>query len=218
MRFGKRKRAAVFVSLAVFGMLGISATASADTGTDGFQILHAKTNDSAHTCTVIGSDNKYPVDQAVVCADILTGPYGDGEFEAYGQVEAYCQADWPTGPTVEQCAQINVAGNKSVLANALDGRNWISANHCGHQYGACTSERWKITTGLYSYDVYTPGCSSSPGSENDVWMVAAGGSSPYDTSSPLAIELPNSDQWTYLGTGNTNDGTGLSTGHYYICD
>jgi hypothetical protein len=49
-------------------------------------------------------------------------------------------------------------------------------------------------------------------------MIAAGGSSPYDSSSPVAIELPNSDQWTYLGTGNTNDGTGLSTGHYYICE
>lgn len=217
MSFGKRK-AAVFLSLAVFGILNTAATANAATGVDGFQILNASTNGFAHKCTVIGSDNRNPQDQAVVCADIFTRPDGDYGDAAYGQIEAYCQQNSNVGTTVVRCAQINIAGNESVFANALRGREWISTHRCGHQYISCPTGRLEIPTGYYSYDSNTPGCSSYPNSENDVWMIAQGGTSTHDTSSPVAIELPNSDQWTYLGTGNTNDGTGLSTGHYYICD
>jgi hypothetical protein len=214
MRFGKR-RAAACLALAVFGLLGTSASASADTGTDGFTILHAKSGQVAHKCTVIGSDNEDH--QAVVCVDIETVWFSDGSgYEAYGQVEAYCQEGSGSATIPIQCAEVDLDGT---WADAGGDRRSLGI-HCGHSYGPCSvSGRNYDRIDDSNADDYTTGseCSSQPNSYYDVWTVAIGGTSTQDTTSETRIELPFTDKWTYLGTGNTNDGTGESTGHYYVC-
>jgi hypothetical protein len=74
---------------------------------------------------------------------------------------------------------------------------------------ACSSWRNIVSTGFYSY-TSTAGCDQNPSSYYDTWMVALG-------DSLTMIKLPGSHKVTYLGAGNANDGTGESTGHYYIC-
>jgi hypothetical protein len=205
MRFGKRWVAA-FLSLAAFGVLGISASASAATGTDGFPILYASEGNSAHTCNVIGSADGY---QAVICVDIETGT-SDLGYWARGQVEAICQKGSGASAVTVQCAQVDVIGR---LSAANGGFDYVGQWACGHQIGACSTGRNIIATHTF---VYTSaiGCASNPGSLYDVWMIAEGAS---ETDSSTSIELPVSGKIIYLGVGNANDGPSESTGHYYIC-
>jgi hypothetical protein len=212
MKFGKRKAMAL-LSLAVLAVLGTSASASADTGTDGFTILHAKSGQFAHQCKVIGQDNE--LHQAVVCADIVTKWFGGTAYAAYGKVEAYCQEGSGSATIPVQCAEVDVDG---VWADAGGDVRSLGIR-CGHAYGPCSvSGRNTDEVDDDNSTQYTTssGCSSQPNSYFDVWTIAFGGSANNSTSE-TRIELPGTDKWTYLYTGNANDGTGWSSGHYYVC-
>jgi hypothetical protein len=206
MRFGKRLAAAI-LSLAAIGVLGTAASASATTGVGGFTVLSAGEGNVAHTCTVIGGADGY---QAVVCADITTGT-GDTTYWARGQVEAYCQQGSGSTAVTVRCAQVYTAGR---LSSANGGELNVGQWACGHQFGACSAGRNIIQTQTFTY-TSANGCASNPNSQYNVWMVALVGSE--TAGSVTSIELPVSDKTVSLGTGNTNDGSNESTGHYYIC-
>ncbi len=206
MKFGKRKAAAL-LSLAVLGTLGASGSANASTGVDGFPILHGSTSQFAHTCTVIGSDTDNH--QAVVCVDIQALPGSSkGEYTAVGEVEAYCQTGSGSAATVTKCDTVDLNG---IFANGAGGEVGTGSWSCGlSTTAACSSGRNVVlTTKFYTY-TSTTGCDLNPNSYYATWMIAQG--------EPLTmIKLPTSHKATYLGAGNANDGTGESTGHYYIC-
>jgi hypothetical protein len=205
MRLGKRWVAAL-LSLAAFGVLGTSLSASAATGTGGITILYAGEGNTAHTCNVIGSADGY---QAVICADIYTGE-GDTQYWAEGKVEAFCQQGSGSTAVTVRCAHVDMAGR---LSSATGNENPVGQWVCGHQYGACSTGRNVIETKSFAYSSAS-GCASNPDSQYDLWMIAVGNS---ETASPTSIELPVSDKTVYLGVGNANDGPNESTGHYYIC-
>ena len=200
MKIGKRKAAAL-LALAVFGVLGTSATANASTGVGGFTILTASTSASAHKCIVIGSDSQGH--QGVLCADIVTSRTSYG-YQAVGQVQAYCQTTVNGIVTDIQCAQIDESAR---FANAAGESSPVEGGYCGHQFGPCAVGRnvWQSTQ--FGWES-TTGCDSNPNSTYNVWTSIMGGGD-------SGIELPGSDKWVYLTTGN--DGLSQSTGHYYIC-
>lgn len=202
MKIGKRTTAAL--ALAVFAVLGTSAAANASTGVDGFPILHASTNQFAHQCIVIGSDSEGH--QGVMCADILTYPTGAGSgvYQAIGQIEAYCQTTVEGIVTGIQCAQVDVSGH---FSNAAGGSDGMGKYECGHQFGPCAVGRNNWQSSWFGWES-TTGCSSNPKSTYDVWTSIDGGTT-------SGIELPGSDKWVYLGTGN--DGLSESSGHNYVC-
>ena len=201
MKIGKRTTAAL--ALAVFAVLGTSAAANASTGVDGFPILHASTNQFAHQCIVIGSDSQGH--QGVMCADIVTDPAGTGSgvYQAIGEVEAYCQTEVNGITTDIQCAQVDASGR---FAGA-GGWSTPVGFDCGHQFGPCAVGRNKRPSASYGWTT-TTGCASNPNSSYDMWTSITGGGD-------SKIELPGSDKWVYLTTGN--DGLSQSTGHNYIC-
>lgn len=204
MKIGKRTTAAL--TLVVLAVLGTSATANATTGSDGFPILHASTHQVAHQCIVIGSDSQGH--QGVMCADILTYPTGTGtgDYQAIGQIEAYCQTEVDNIVTDIQCAEVDVSGGLFTGAGG-----WSSAvggeTYCGHQWGPCAVGRNDWQSGFYGWET-TTGCASNPNSSYDMWTSIMGGGD-------SGIELPGSDKWVYLTTGN--DGLSQSSGHNYIC-
>ncbi|HEX7162363.1 MAG TPA: hypothetical protein VF223_14150 [Trebonia sp.] len=201
MKIGKRK-AASLLALAVFGVLGTSATANASTGADGFPVLRASVEQFAHQCIVLGSDNQGT--QGVMCADVETYPTGNGSYQAVGQIEAYCQTGSGSTATELTCAQVHVSGT---FANGAGGRNGMGEYDCGHQFGSCASLRNEWESSWFGWDT-TTGCDSNPNSSYDVWTVILGGGE-------SGIELPGSDKWVYLVYGN--DGLGESSGHNYVC-
>jgi hypothetical protein len=204
MKIGKRATAAL--ALAALAVLGTSAAANASTGIGGFPILHASTNQGAHQCIVIGSDSQGH--EGVMCADIVTYPTpgaGSGSYQAIGQIQAYCQTTVEGIVTGIQCAQVDVSGR---FAGAGGWSTPVGAEtYCGHQYGPCAVGRNVWQSSWFGWDT-TTGCSSNPNSSYDVWTSIMGGTT-------SGIELPGSDKWVYLGTGN--DGLSQSSGHNYIC-
>lgn len=202
MKIGKRTTAAL--ALAVFAVLGGSATANATTGPDGFPILHASTSQFAHQCIVIGSDSQGH--QGVMCADVLTYPTGSGSgvYQAVGQIEAYCQTTVEGIVTGIQCAHVEVGGH---FSNAAGWSTGMGQYQCGHQFGPCAVGRNEWQSAWFGWES-TTGCASNPNSSYDVWTSIEGGGD-------SGIELPGSDKWVYLTTGN--DGLSQSSGHNYIC-
>jgi hypothetical protein len=202
IKLSKRGIAALAVTASAL-LLGTAIPASAATGTDGFTILYADYGDSAHHCTVVGT----PVDgyEAVVCADIITSEVDSSDYDAYGQIEAYCQT---TKGVMVECAQI-YAYNQfySASGDAFTGGDLI----CGHASGACSSGRNEISTMNEGEIHYTSnsGCSSEPDSDHDVWTEVLAGT---------AIELPVSDHKVLVESGSgANDGNSFTSGHYYVC-
>jgi hypothetical protein len=195
MKHGKRGIMALLFMTAL-AILGTSVPASAATGPDGFTILYASQGNIAHQCNVIGQADGY---QAVVCADVLTGT-GSTYYWIEGQVEAYCQT---TSGVAVRCAQVDAAGR---LSSGTGGDNPVGTWVCGHQYGQCSAGRNTIRTAAW-YIYSASGCASSASAA--VWMVAWGGLT--------QIELPVSDEWVTLGSGNANDGSNESSGHVYVC-
>jgi hypothetical protein len=183
-------------------VLGTSATANASTGVDGFPILHASKEQSAHQCIVIGSDNQG--DQGVMCADVETYPTGNGSYQAVGQIEAYCQTGSGSTATELTCAQVHVSGH---FASAGGWSAGMGEYDCGHQFGPCDRLRNEWESAAFGWET-TTGCDSNPNSSYDVWTVILGGGD-------SGIELPGSDKWVYLVDGN--DGLGESRGHNYVC-
>lgn len=107
-------RAAVKAGLALLAstvaLVGMTTTASAATGADGFTILDASAGNQAHVCHILGTDDDYH--EAIVCVDINTKVSGD-QVLIQGQLEAYCQDD---NGTVVQCANIMDGGKSPALA------------------------------------------------------------------------------------------------------
>jgi hypothetical protein len=205
VKYGKR-RVGALLSVVTLAVLGASAPASAATGTGGLPILYAGEGNTAHQCTVIGSADGY---QGVVCADILTGTTAT-EYWAEGRVEIICQKGSGSSAVDVQCAHVDTVGR---VSNAAGGYDYVGQWACGQAEGPCSTGRNYVTTWAFDYSTAS-GCASNPNSSYDVWMIALGN---YETGSPTGIELPVSGKWVYLGTGNANDGTNESSGHYYIC-
>jgi hypothetical protein len=196
-------RAAVKTGLALLAstvaLVGMTTTANAATGADGFAILDASAGNQAHVCHILGTDDDYH--EAIVCVDINTKVSGD-QVLIQGQVEAYCQDD---NGTVVQCANIMSGGEISSTGGV-----WYSyAGDCGHSLGACPTGR------EYSYSPWMgdgtsageSGCASNP--SEALWSIAVGVAT--------TIELPGSDDSYTLSDTDPNDGSNESTGHYYIC-
>jgi hypothetical protein len=199
----------------ITAILGLTlAPAYADTGTGGITILYASQDQSVHKCNVIGSD-QYG-NTAVVCTDLYIVPSFDGAsntplypyFVSAG-VEAYCQN---SADVVVQCANII---ESEAVADAAGDVVYASKN-CGHSSGACPAGRYTDYTttngtddGYLEYDE-SDDCATNPDSAFDVWSVVWG-------DGVTSIELPKSDKTVYLGSGNANDGSNESSGHYYAC-
>jgi hypothetical protein len=188
---------AVAVFMTFIAIFGISRSASAATGVDGFPILHASTSDEAHKCQIIGGAYDQNIGQyvdAIVCADIKTYVY-DNDAWAAGWVEAYCQVEGTT--TTVQCANISALGKIYSAPREL-GATW---SYCGHQYGACPTGR--KTFGFGDTEVNYPGsaCGTNPDDISQVWSLVWAGTT---------IELPGSDD-------NMTLPTSFETGHYYVC-
>jgi hypothetical protein len=194
-------------------ILGLTlAPAYADTGTGGFPILYASQAGLAHNCNVIGSD-QYG-NKAVVCADLDSFPSFDGfsnipeyPYYAYSGVEAYCMN---SADVDVQCANITEA--VSTVDAVGDAAN--ASLNCGHAAGPCPTGRLSVYTAAAGADIFvyynSDDCATTPDSGFDVWTVVWG-------DGETSIELPQSDKTVYLGSGNANDGSNESNGHYYVC-
>jgi hypothetical protein len=180
-------------------LVGMTTSASAATGVDGFTILNASAGNEAHVCHILGTDDDYH--EAIVCVDINTKVSGD-EVLIQGQVESYCQDD---NGTVVQCANIMSGGEISSAGGV-----WSEyAADCGHSLGSCPTGR------EYAYSSWMgdgteageSGCASN--TAEAIWSIALGVGT--------TIELPGSDDSYTLSNTDPNDGVNESTGHYYIC-
>ena len=196
-------RAAVKAGLALLAstvaLVGMTTSASATTGDDGFSILDASAGNQAHVCTILGTDDDYH--EAIVCVDINTKVSGD-QVLIQGQLEAYCQDD---NGTVVQCANITDGGEI-----ASTGGVWSSyAADCGHSLGACPTGREYAHSSWMGDGTSAgeSGCASNP--SEALWSIAVGVAT--------TIELPGSDDSYTLSNTDPNDGANESTGHYYIC-
>ena len=192
---------AIAVFMTFIAILGVSKSASAATGVDGFPILHAATSDEAHKCHIIGGAYDQGIGQyvdAIVCADLspylLGGSNGDDVYAA-AYVEAYCQVEGTT--TTVQCANIVATGELSA-ANGL--RETYTA-HCGHQYGACPTGRKIFGFGDREVNWLGGACGTNPDDISQMWALVLAGTT---------IELPGSD---FTETLPSN----WETGHYYVC-
>ncbi len=196
-------RAAVKAGLALLAstvaLVGMTTTASAATGADGFTILDASAGNQAHVCHILGTDDDYH--EAIVCVDINTKVSGD-QVLIQGQLEAYCQDD---NGTVVQCANIMDGGEISSTGGV-----WSSyAADCGHSLGACPTGREYAHSSWMGDGTSAgeSGCASNP--SEALWSIAVGVAT--------TIELPGSDDSYTLSNTGPNDGPNQSTGHYYIC-
>lgn len=191
------------VIMAAAALFASVMPASAATGPDGFTILHADAGNIAHHCEVLGTgwdmyDNEV---SAIVCVDIDTGG-GESGYHATGAIEAYCEGHNSNGTTFDSaCPIITIDG---FLANGSSGAanaSWSCNDNCsngGRNY-------------LYTETInYTDG-SCTTHSVNDVWSTATAGTKIWLFS--------QTGSWlTYsVGADGANDGTGYTTGHYWIC-
>ncbi len=128
--------------------------------------------------------------------DIYAVPDAGG-YEAWGQVEAYCQVG-NTTQTVP-CLYINL---DSVFANAASGQRNVTVV-CEAD---CTPGR--LTTGAIDIFPYVGGhdCASSLG--HNVWTVAL---------KDLTIETTPNNFFYVDEVPNYNDGPNYSSGHYWVC-
>ncbi len=194
----KVTRLAFALAIALASLMGFSTTASAAS----LPILHASTNDEAHTCSVIGA----AVDgyEGVVCTDILTWESG-GDFYAEGETEVYCQTTAAT-PVVVQCANVTADVEMYNGDTGASGGTGDTYNECGHSYGDCSTGRNTYYTN-YTWDYptseYGAICSASPDLSTQVWVLSKAGGA-------TTIELPKSDTTEILN----ND---VEAGHDYIC-
>ena len=189
--------AVVMAAVALFGSV---TPASAATGPYGFTILHADAGNGAHHCGVLATGidtGTGTVVEAIVCVDIDTSGSGS-VYRATGAIEAFCSI--PNGATV-RCGSISV---HAFFANASSGAadfNWSCSG------SSCSTGRNIIYGSSVNYNG-TSNCTSNPA--NDVWTTALGNTS---------IELPNTSDLV-VGTvwpAIYNDGTGYSSGHYWVC-
>lgn len=190
--------AALFAaSLAV---VGISGTADAATGVDGFQILHGSSNQTAHKCKEIGAavDPKIKAQvHGIVCANLYTYD-NHGQTYVNSSVEAYCQVNYAGGRTkTVQCANIV---SKVEYADGV-GTRYIYSKTCGHEHGACPTGRYLVGETFQQVNSLGGSCGTNPRSKSQVWGLALAGTQ---------IELPGSDAFVTLSSN-------LSTGHYYVC-
>jgi hypothetical protein len=193
---------AIAVFMTFIAIFGVSKSASAATGVDGFPILHASTGDGAHKCHIIGGAYDQGIGKyvdAIVCADLspylLGGPNGD---DVYGEadVEAYCQVEGTT--TTVQCANIVATGELSAANGLRETYTW----HCGHQYGACPTGRKVFGVGgdrMVNWIDHA--CGTNPDDISQMWGLVLAGTT---------IELPGSDD-------NMTLPSNFETGHYYVC-
>jgi hypothetical protein len=195
-------RVAAIIAAAAGIMMGVVSPASADTGSDGFTILYASSQQGAHKCNVIGDDGTY---QAVVCSDLVTAE-NSTQYDVHGQAEAICQRS--TTHAVVPCKSINLVtslatGNGSVSAAAGSG--------CWGR-DPCPDGRFYVSTGNWVYNIANsaPACWSNAGSAYLQWDVVWGQG--WDTY----IQTPDGSTY-YLANAQLNDGSNESTGHYYIC-
>lgn len=178
------------VVMTVAALAGSVTPASAATGSDG-SILNASSGGTVHHCESLGLS--YGDYRAIVCVDIHTGTYPGG-YDAWGEVEAYCQVG-DTTQTVP-CPYIRIDGLFANAGGSVDNNSW-SCN------GTCGSGRQTLYISTFNY---TGGhdCASSLG--HNVWTVATG-----DTK----IETPD-HFWFYVDQ-RPNDGPNYSSGHYWVC-
>jgi len=197
-------RLAAIISAAAGITMGVVSPASADTGSGGFTVLYASSQQGAHQCNVIGDDGTY---QAVVCSDLVTAE-NSTQYDVHGQAEAICQTS-STPHVIVACGAVDIdtslaTGNGSVTSP--------TEGSCGGTK-RCPDGRYYVSTPNWVYNIANsaPACWSNAGSAYMQWDVVWGGSQ-YDGY----IQTPDG-RMEYLSLANLNDGVNESTGHYYIC-
>ncbi len=68
-------KAGIVLLASTAALVGMTTSASAATGDDGFSILDASAGNQAHVCEILGTDDDYH--EAIVCVDINTKVSGD---------------------------------------------------------------------------------------------------------------------------------------------
>lgn len=183
------------------------ANAGSGNGASNLPILYAiaPSENQAHSCKVIGKD-QYG-NQAVVCVNltviIVGGPGAALPYGVNAQAVLLCEN---SSNVKVQCANIS---ERVEMADAQNGVDVTQNNICGHAYGACPVTGLSAQTATMDYTSINSQCASDPSSVYDVWAFAVGG--------VTVIELPGSGQNVTLNSGNANDGSNYSTGHYYAC-
>lgn len=189
---------------ASIGMMMASAPpGNAATGADGFTILYASSDNFAHKCNVLVSDDGGY--QAVVCADVLTYE-GATDYYAYARGEVFCQYLALSGTEIIPCESMSV--NVSLETGAGATGTYSETCYAGTS-DPCPNGRLYASTRnwVYATDIPSGQCSDNVNSSYQVWGVVWGDS---------WIQLPNGDYWE-VNDGQANDGANQSTGHYFVC-
>lgn len=169
----------------------------AETGLNGFTILHATAGQIAHECAVEGYSNDR-TQEAVICVDLMMDNTVNG-YGAYGQIEAYCQT--PAGVALT-CKEIVIGG---AWAFAPNGGTVISAitGACGNGLGpACSTGRLLTASQTELWFTPSSSCGYTAGSEQEEWTI--------DKANTNTIILPDGE---YI----TKPSTTFETNHYYMC-
>ena len=193
----KIAKSAVVTALASAALAFGATSATADTGVDGFTIIHGDAKTQVHHCIVAGGD--IYGNEAVICVDINSSiwwdPQNGGQYWGTGQAqtEAMCERN----NVLEACESIAVRGE---YATPLENQTYGSG--CGTSIGdaPCGSGR------LYGYSktfATSPNynCGSAPDSNADVWSLAVQPGTIWQLPSGAFVTL----------------GSNYSTGHYYVC-
>ena len=191
------------VVMAVAALFASVTPASAATGPDGFIILHADAGNTAHHCEELGSglDQYGNLAAAYVCVDIDTSATDTG-YRATGAIEAWCYS-YANGSTgfYTPCPEIYVHG---FFANASSG----AANFSWSCDGNCLSTGRNI---IYSTSINYTNANCTSNAVNDVWTALTG-------NTTISLFNSNSSFATYsIAAYGANDGTGYSSGHYWVC-
>jgi hypothetical protein len=189
------------VVMAVAALFASVTPANAATGPYGFTILHADAGNEAHHCEALGPgldvhDND---SEAYVCVDIDTSATDTG-YRATGAIEAWCYAD-PDGGFYTACPEIHVNG---FFANASSG----ASNFSWSCDGNCLSTGRNI---IYSTSINYTDANCTSNAVNQVWTALTG-----STSISLFTQIGSFATYSIAADG-ANDGTGYSSGHYWIC-
>jgi hypothetical protein len=190
------------VVMAVAALFASVTPASAATGPYGFTILHADAGNIAHHCEFLGSglDEYHNGTAAYVCVDIDTSGTDTG-YRATGAIEAWCYAEYDGTGFYTPCPSIYVHG---FFANASSG----AANFSWSCDGNCLSTGRNI---IYSTSINYTNANCTSNAVNDVWTALTG-------NTTISLFTSSGSFVTYsIAAYGANDGTGYSSGHYWVC-